>query len=525
VRLRGEYEVENLARGRRQIVVARSRAINKAELVEAIERDHRPKLPLVTDVRDESTTDVRIVLELKSEASAEAAMAYLYKHTALQTNFNVNLTCLLPTSNPAVGQPARVTLRDLCRHFLDHRMIVVTRRLEHERKKLLDRLHILDALAKIYDDLDRAIRIIRKADSRQDAAQGLMKGFDLDQVQADAILEIRLYQLARLEISKILEERDAKQKRLKDVEALLKSPKARWKIIREDLERIGEKFGDKRRTKIGSAEELEYNAEAYIVHEETTVLLSRDGWLRRVRELKDPSARLREGDALQAVLPGTSRDHLVLYSSHGSVYVLRVADVPATTGYGEPVQSLLKFGDGERVVAAHLKRDEGAAPGEVPSGQGSLFAPPPKGAAPGMILVATARGFGFRTTPDLSETTRAGRRVARVADGDEVVSIEPVAGKAVVVAAASGKMLRFPIDEVAELSGPGRGVTPMKPDADSRIVGAIAVPDKVDFVAVTPEGSERKLAVREVPAGRRAGKGQKVVKRGGVAAIRPSEGA
>jgi DNA gyrase subunit A len=526
VRLRGEYEVENLARGRRQIVVTSiPYTVNKAELVEAIANEIvARKLPLVTDVRDESTTDVRIVLELKSDASPEAAMAYLYKHTALQTNFNVNLTCLLPTSNPAVGQPARVTLRDLCRHFLDHRMVVVTRRLEHERKKLLDRLHILDALATIYDDLDRAIRIIRKAESRQDAAQGLIKAFDLDQVQADAILEIRLYQLAHLEISKILEERDAKRQRLKEVDALLKSPKARWKVIREDLERIAEKFGDRRRTRIGTAEELEYNAEAYIVHEETTVLLSRDGWLRRVRELKDPSsARLREGDALQAVLPGTSRDHLVLYSSHGSVYVLRVADVPATTGYGEPVQSLLKFGDGERVVAAQLKRDAAAAAPSPSSAQGSLFAPAP-GGTPATIIVATARGFGFRATPDLSETTRAGRRVARVAEGDEVVSIEPVAGKTVVVAAASGKMLRFPIDEVAELSGPGRGVTLMKPAADSRIVGALALSDKADFLAITPEGGERKFAVSEVPAGRRAGKGQKVVKRGGVAAIRRVEG-
>jgi DNA gyrase subunit A len=205
--------------------------------------------------------------------------------------------------------------------------------------------------------------------------------------------------------------------------------------------------------------------------------------------------------------------------------VLRVADVPATTGYGEPVQSLLKFGDGERVIAAHLKRDEGAPPtADAPSGQQSLFgAPAAKGAPPAMILVATARGFGFRATPDLTETTRAGRRVARVADGDEVVSIEPVAGKTVVVAASSGKMLRFPLDEVAELSGPGRGVTLMKPDEDSRIVGAIAIADKAKFVAVTPEGGERDFAVNEVPAGHRAGKGQKVVKRGGVAAIRRAE--
>jgi len=189
------------------------------------------------------------------------------------------------------------------------------------------------------------------------------------------------------------------------------------------------------------------------------------------------------------------------------------------------VQSLLKFGDGERVISAQLKRDEGGtAPGEPASGQQSLFgAPAAKGAPPAMILVATARGFGFRAAPDLSETTRAGRRVARVADGDEVVSIEPVVGKVVVVAASSGKMLRFPIAEVAELSGPGRGVTLMKPDSDSRIVGAIAIADKAKFIAVTPEGNERDFAANEVPAGHRAGKGQKVVKRGGVAAIRRAE--
>jgi DNA gyrase subunit A len=522
VRLRGEYEVERLARGKQQVVVTSiPYAVNKAELVEAIANEIiARRLPLITDVRDESTTDVRIVLELRADATAEAAMAYLYKHTGLQTNFNVNLTCLVPTSTPGVGQPARVTLRDLCRHFLDHRMTVVTRRLEHERDKLRERLHVLDALATIYDDLDRAIRIIRKAASRPDAAQGLMKAFSLDQVQADAILEIRLYQLAQLEIEKILEERKAKKKRLAEVEALLRSPKGRWALIREDLERVGEKYGDKRRTRIGGGEALEYNPEAYIVHEETTVLLSRDGWLRRVRELRDPqSARLREGDALQTVLVGSTRDHLVLYSNHGSLYVLRVADVPATTGYGEPVQSLLKFGDGERVVTAHLVT--GAPEGAGSNGQASL--PGLGGGAPSAILVATARGYGFRTVPDLTETTRAGRRVARVGDGDEIVSVQPLAGKTVVVAASSGKMLRFPAADVAELSGPGRGVTLLKPDADGRVVGALALGDKDTFIAVTPDGNERRVPVADVPAGRRAGKGQKVVKRGGVAAIRRVE--
>jgi len=518
IRLRGEYKLEAGARGKKQIVVTSlPYTVNKAELVERIaEEIMSRKLPQVVDVRDESTDDVRIVLELKAEAAPEAAMAYIYKHTGLQTNFNVNLTCLLPTGNPAVGQPARVNLRDLCRQFLDFRMLVVTRRLEHEKRHLEARIHILDGLAKIYDDLDRAIRIIRKAESRSDAATQLMAAFKLDQIQADAILEIRLYQLARLEIEKIRAERAEKKKRLKEIEALLAKPKERWKLIRAELVALGEKYGDKRRTTFAAGEELSYDPEAYIVHEDATVILTRDGWLKRVREVKDPSStRLREGDALAAALPGTTRDRLVLFSSRGTVYVLRVADVPATTGYGEPVQSLLKFGDGERVVTAQLLR-EGAG-GDV---QATL-----PGLAKSAILVATARGYGFRAEPDLSETTRAGRRVARVGEGDEIVSIEPVLGPIVVVATKRGKMLRFAIEEVAELSGPGRGVILMRPDKDDdRVVGALALAKDDVFVAVTPEGTERKIPLREVPPGKRSQKGQKVVKRGGIVSLRHEVG-
>jgi len=405
-----------------------------------------------------------------------------------------------------------VTLRDLCRQFLDFRMAVVTRRLEHEKRQLEARLHILDALARIYDDLDRAIKIIRRSDSRPTAAKELRAAFRLDEVQADAILDMRLYQLARLEIDKILAERAEKKKRLKEIETLLARPRERWKLIREELAALGEKYGDARRTRFAVGNELEYDPEAYIVHEDATVVLTRDGWLKRVREVKDPTAmRLREGDAPAAVLVGATRDRLVLFSTRGMLYVLRVADVPATTGYGEPVQSLLKFGDGERVAAVRLVREGAGVP------QATL-----PGLAEGAVLVSTARGYGFRATPDLSETTRAGRRLARVGEGDEIVSVAPVAGPVVVVATARGKMLRFGLDDVAELSGPGRGVILMRPstERDDRIVGALALARDGTFLAVTLEGSERKLAPSDVPEGRRAGKGQKVVKRGGVAALR-----
>jgi len=254
--------------------------------------------------------------------------------------------------------------------------------------------------------------------------------------------------------------------------------------------------------------------------------LSRDGWLKRVREVKDPtSTRLREGDSLFALLPGSTRDRLLLFSTKGTVYVMRVGDVPATTGYGEPVQSLLKFGDGERVVMARLIREPDKTPA-APTGP-----QPAQASLPGIIelteealtvLVATANGYGFRATPDLTETTRAGRRLARVGDGDEIVSIDVVSGPVAIVATARGKMVRFPLDEVPELAGPGRGVILMKPDTkdDDRIIGALALGKKDKFLAVTSEGSEREVGVGEVPLGKRAQKGQKVVKRGGVSAIK-----
>ncbi len=533
IRVRARWGEERGPKGKQLIVITEiPYTVNKAQLIEAIANlIIGRKLPQVVDVRDESTDTVRIVLELKPDASAEIAMAYLFRHTDLQVNFNVNLTCLLPTKNAAVGQPARVTLQDLCRQFLDFRLQVVTRRLEHERRVLGERLHILEALVKVYGDLDRALRIIRRAGSRAEAAAKLKAAFTLDDVQANAILEVRLYQLARLEIDKVEEERTAKRARVREIEDLLKRPAKRWKLIREELVALGDKYGDGRRTTMTGGEELAYDPNAYIVHEDTTVVLSRDGWIKRVRELKDPTAtRLREGDTLFAVLPGNTHDRLALFSTTGSLYVVKLNDVPATTGYGEPIQSLLKFGDGERVVAAFVlpgpgAEGNGAAEDDGPDGaaQGSLFAAgKEKGAAASgdVYILATAGGYGFRFMPELGETTRAGRRVARVGQGDEVVAVEPVAGDAVVCATAKGKMLRFGLGEAAELSGPGRGVILMRLDTGDRLVGVVAQAPEAVVLAVAPDGREHRLRARDVPAGRRGGKGQKVVKRGGIAAVR-----
>ncbi|HYD47847.1 MAG TPA: DNA gyrase C-terminal beta-propeller domain-containing protein, partial [Terriglobales bacterium] len=348
-----------------------------------------------------------------------------------------------------------------------------------------------------FQNIDRAIEIVRRAESRPQAQTQLMKEFDLDEVQADAILETRLYQLAKLEIAKIREEQRQKKERAGEIEALLESNHARWKIVRSELEAIGAKFGDKRRTILNAGAELVYDAESYVVHESTTVVVTRDGWFKRLGEIKDPSStRVREGDFAKWILRGSTRDNLALFTNFGVLYVLKALDVPATTGYGEPVQSRLNFGDGERIISA------------------ALIAPPPaeeEAASLPRRLVVTTRGMGFFCRPELSETTKNGRRVARVRDGDEVLVFGPGEGDTVTTATSDGKVLSFPADELPELSGAGQGVILMRIDKDDKVIGSICHPVDETPIAIDEEGNERRFHAPE--QAHRAQTGRKVLKR------------
>jgi DNA gyrase subunit A len=531
LRLRGRWQVEPLPRGKQQIVITSlPYTVNKAQLVEKVaELVGNRKLPQVVDVRDESTEEVRIALELKADTSAELVMAYLFRHTSLQISFPVNLTCLVPTANPLVGQPARITLKEMCRHFLDFRMEVVSKQLEHQLQELENRLHILKGLELIANRLDQVIRLIRSAAARKEAREKLIESFQLDEVQAEAILETRLYQLARLELDKVEEEQADKEKQAKELRQLLADSQKRWRLIREELLALKQHYGDRRRTSLTAGEELSYDPEAYIVHEEATVILSRDGWIKRVRELKDPtSTRLREGDAIRAILSGTTRDRLALFTNYGGLYVMKTYDVPASTGYGEPIQTILHFQDGEQVVSAKLvaeplQQGNGKANGQANGkDQGNLFSPPPEppveettGSTSSLPahLLATARGLGFRFRPNFAETNRSGRKVAKVAKGDEIVSIEPITGALAVCVTARGRIITFPTEEIAELSGPGRGVILMRLDRDDRLIGAVTAAPGTGVTVVDTEGNEREVPLGKISSGQRAGKGQRVMKR------------
>ncbi len=509
VRVRGEWKTEKGSRGGGETIVVTSipYALSKATVVERIaDVIINKKLPLLVDVRDESTDDVRIVLELKPGADPALVMSYLFKHTPLEQSFFVNMTCLVPTENKEIAGPLRLDLRAILREFLDFREDVVRRRFEFELAELERRIHILEGFATIFEVLDEVIRIIRKSDGKADAAEKLIKRFELSEAQTEAILELKLYKLARLEILAITEELKVKRAAAKEIKAILGDKKKLWKVIRGEIAAVAEAFPDKRRTKLGGGgggDDVEFDAEAYIVEEDATVILSRDGWLKRAREVKDISAtRLREGDAVLAAVRGSTKEAVAIFSNLGSCYVIRVNDVPASTGYGEPVQKLFNFRDGERVVGAALLNE----------------AATPKGT---LGLGVTKRGFGMRFGLDVHRelSTRAGRRFAKVAEGDEIVGIALVNQakneELVCAVTASAHAIVCRVSEIPELANPGRGVTVIKTDESDPVMGfgVGTRKDKEMLVIETDAGKEIPIGPERLSVTARGGKGHGLMRK------------
>ncbi|HEY0193780.1 MAG TPA: DNA gyrase subunit A, partial [Kofleriaceae bacterium] len=431
-------------------------------------------------------------------------------HTPLQSNFHVNLTCLVPPAyldddtgrklpKDAPPQPRRLGIKEALGHFLDFRFEVVSRRFEYQLKQLDARIHILQGFATIFDALDQLIKIIRASDGKEDAAQKIIKTFKLDELQTDAILELRLYKLAKLEINVIREELAQKQAEAKKIRVILGSETKLWAVIKDELKATAAELGSPRRTKTGgSAEETTFDADAFIIDEDANVVVTRDGWIKRVRELKEPSqTRTREGDEVTHVLPGSTREKVVFFTNRGSGYVIKINDIAATTGYGDPAQKYFKFADGERIVAA-MTLD-------------------PRALVPPTLLAISRKGYGLRfATATASEvTTKAGRRYARPGDGDEMIGVVACNdGDVVVVATREAHVLLCKADEIAKLEGPGRGVTVIKTEDEDHVIGFIAGL-KSDQLSVEAEKSGKRFDLPADPkqVKGRGGKGLQILKK------------
>ncbi|NLF25618.1 MAG: DNA topoisomerase IV subunit A [Deltaproteobacteria bacterium] len=515
VRMRGEYDLENQKRGKRALIITSiPYAINKAQLVEKIAGlIIDKKVPQLVDVRDESTDKVRVVLELAPEADAEAAMAYLFKHTPLESNFNVNLTALVPTAGGAPC-PQLLSLKEMLQYFLDFREQVVERRLIFEKKNLEDRLHLLEGFVKIFDKLDEAIRIVRQSSGRQDAAEKLQKRFKLSELQSFAVVDMRIYHLSKVNIEEIRRELKQKRARVKEITAILGDKKKIAGIVRKELEELAEKYGDRRRCKIVQEYiEIELDQSAYVVQEEVYAIITKDGWLKRIRQNNElGSTRLRDGDEILEALPLTTLDTVVFFTNCGFMYQLRVSEFPSSSGYGSPVQKLLKFRDGERIIACFgLKAESGA---EAPQ-QLELLA------QEGSQLVLLSKlGMGYSMKLDeLEATKRSGKRVMKLKDGDELVVAANLGAK-IAIFSARGFGLGLKRAEIPVRGRGAMGVKIMSIKGDDAVVGAVSFEGKAKFVFQTKAGQKRELESSDLPISHRGLKGRKVLERVEVLAVK-----
>ncbi|MSO50696.1 MAG: DNA topoisomerase IV subunit A [Acidobacteria bacterium] len=500
-------------------------AMSKSTLIERIaDVALSRKLPHLVDVRDLSTDDVRIALELKREADEQMVMAYLYKNTPLQSNFPVNLTCLIPTENPAVGKPDRIGLHAILWHFLHFRLEVVRARLSHELSALGRRIHILEGFAKVFDALDDILRIVRKSDGKADAASQIIAKYGLDAEQTDAILELKIYRLARLEILVIQQELAEKRKRAKEISGLLRRDTDLWQIVRDDIELVKKTYSDpktdpRRSVITGEVDEPEYTADDFIIDEDNVVIVTRDGWVKRQKEVKDvASTRVREGDQVLAVLPGSTRASVVFFTNLGVAYTSRIIDIPASTGHGEPIQRFFKFKDGERIVGS-VSLD--------PRVVGVITSKNAETAPPSHALTVSSDGYSLRFSfePYAEASTRSGRRYARAADGAEIVGVERVTGGETVIAATrEARAMLCKLEDINLLSGPGRGVILIKLNKDDdRVLGFMASRGDRDLMTVeTTRGAEQTISTTKYEVTGRGGKGRELLQRGQFVRVVPT---
>jgi DNA gyrase subunit A len=398
---------------------------------------------------------------------------------------------------------------------------VVTKRLEHELAALKKRIHLLEGFETVFDALDEIIKIIRKSDGKADSAEKIMVRFKLDAEQTDAILELKIYRLARLEILVVRKELEEKRGRARQINTLLKSEDSRWKLVRAEIEEISGTYGDKRRTAIASdSAEPEYSAEDFIVDEDNVVIVSRDGWVKRQKEVKDlATTRLREGDAVMAVCAGSTRASVVFFSNFGAAYTSKIIDVPASTGYGEPIQKQFKLKDGEKLVAAMSldPRVVGDVRGRTPS-RAKPGSDPVVGPAPVHAVAVSSDGYALRFNLDgfVEPSTRAGRRYARPSDGAEIVNVAKLTGGEILIAAsAQARGILCKADEVNFLSGPGKGVMLIKLGDEDRVLGAIASTGDRDLLTVeTSRGAEQTISTGKYEVTGRGGKGRELLQRG-----------
>jgi DNA gyrase subunit A len=497
IQMRGKAYTETVKRtGKEQIIISEiPYMINKVRLIEEIAGlVQEKKIEGIADLRDESDREgMRIVVELKRDAVSEIVINQLYKHTALQESYGINMLAIVE------GKPKLLNLKEALKAFLDHRKEVVTRRTAYDLRKAEERLHLLEGFRIALDNLDAVIALIRNSADPKVAKEGLMANFGLSDAQAQAILELRLQRLTGLERDKIMEEHSETVELIAKLRAILADEKEIYKIIVNELKEIKEKYGDERRTQIVERSE-EISIEDTIVDEDMAVTISHDGYIKRnpvtlYRAQRRGGkgkigATTKEEDFVEHLFIASMHAYILFFTTIGKVYWIKVHELPQASraARGKPIVNLLNLEPGEKVSAFLSVK-------EFLEGR--------------YIVFATKNGLIKKTELMAYANPRSsGIRAIGLEERDEVISVRLTDGnQEIILSTANGQSIRFKEEQVRPTGRGTFGVVGMRLDAGDKVVSMEILSLGADILTVAEGGYGKRTEVAEYRLQSRGGKG------------------
>jgi DNA gyrase subunit A len=458
------------------------------------------KLTGISDLRNESNREgIRVVVELKRDAIPRVVLNQLYKHTQMQSTFGVIMLALVPDPQTRQLVPKVMPLKEILQHFISHRHEVIVRRAQFELDKALEREHILEGLKIAVDNIDAVIKVIRGAEDTPSASAELQKRFKLSERQAEAILNMRLAKLTGLEIEKLEEELKEVRATIKALKGLLASKPERMALLKSELEEIGRKFGDARRTEITS-DEGEFTIEDLIAEEEMVVTISHTGYIKRtsVSSYKkqrrggrgNNAASMREEDFVEHLFVASTHDYVLVFTDDGRCFWIKVHEIPQAgrAAKGKPIVNMINVSPDTKVSAIVTVRD-------FPDNQ--------------FLLFATKNGTVKKTALSQYSNVRAsGIKAIKVDEGDELMGVQVTTGtNDIVLATRHGLSIRFHEQDVREMGRDTTGVKGIELGARDQVIGMVVIKREANLLVVTEKGLGKCSPIDEYRVQKRGGKG------------------
>ena len=501
--VRGEAEIVEDKKGNFSIVITSlPYRVNKADLITKIaDMVREKKLEGIKDLRDESTKDIRVVVELKASGQPQKVLNYLYKHTQLEDVFHLNLVALVD------GVPQTLSLKGVLEAFVSHRKEVVRRRCEFDLKKAEDREHILLGLKKALDHIDEIIALIKKSKNRDEAKEGLMSKFKFSERQAEAILVMQLQRLSGLERKKIEEELKEVQALIKWLNDILQSPKKMAALIKEELADIREKFGDERKTKLIKGGVKNLSMEDLVPEEESVLVITQGGYIKRTNpdEYKKQKRggvgvidlNTKEEDFVTLFLTANTHDDLLFFTNRGKAYQIKMYDVPEgkRATKGKSIMNFLPLTEGEQVTSVVEMNKERKTSG-------------------GSLLMVTKDGVSKKTAAsDFTDVRRSGIIAIKLSPGDELMQGAFVdKGDSIILVTEKGQSIRFKETDIREMGRAAAGVRAMKLGKGDKLIAADVVRKEhegAELLVLSETGYGKKTPMDEYKIQNRSGSGIK----------------